>query len=348
MNMFFIEFRDPLFSIIVFFALVFMITFFSYWYNRFRTKEDYRHLDKFLRQFRSPPTQKELEILISGGEISQKSWLLLAQSYFKNGDYEKSIEIYNEILKLKEHLNYKETLFLLGRTYFKAGFLQRAKQIFLQILKNNPRTPQALEYLLLTYEYMREYDMALEVLDSLGELDKDITAQKIYLKTLSILNNQKIDTDEKSRLLLDIYNKDHQLTYMIFEYIFRIDPKLAWENLDTSKSEELTDILWHVKKEDLNFDVIEKNGYLRELYTARGDVDLANKSLVFEFDILINLKGKADATLSFEYICQKCKQIYPFAFHRCSHCHSIDSSQIDMSLCKDYYRNFDEENNSFQ
>ena len=348
MNAFFIEFRDPLFGIIVFFVLVFMITFFSYWYNRFRTKEDYRHLDKFLRQFRSPPSQKELEVLITSGELSQKSWLLLAQSYFKNGDYEKSIEIYNEILKVGDKHNYRDTMFLLGRTYFKAGFLERAKQIFLEILKNNPRTPQALDYLLLVYEYMREYDLALEVLDSLSELNKDTRSERAYLKSLSILNDAKISSELKAALLLEIYEADHQLTYMLFEYLFRMNPKLAWDNFDSSKSELLSDLLWHVDKKDLDLDIISQNGYLRELYTARGYVELANKSSVFEFDVLINLKGKASATLSFEYICESCKQIYPFAFNRCSHCHAIDSSKVEFSLSKDYHRDFSEENNSFQ
>jgi tetratricopeptide (TPR) repeat protein len=348
MNAFFIEFRDPLFGVIVFFVLVFMITFFSYWYNRFRAKEDYRHLDKFLRQFRSPPSQKELKVLITSGELSEKSWLLLAQSYFKNGDYEKSIEIYNEVLKVGDKQNYRDTMFLLGRTYFKAGFLQRAKQIFLEILKKNPRTPQALEYLLLVYEYMKEYNLALEVLDSLGELNKDIRNDRAYLNSLAILNDMQTSVEIKAALLLEIYEKNHQLTYMLFEYLFRVSPKLAWENFDSSKSELLTDILWHVDKKDLDFDIIAQNGYLRELYTARGDVELANTSSVFEFDVLINLKGKAKATLSFEYICDNCKQIYPFAFNRCSHCHEIDTSKVEFMLSKDFHRDFSEENNSFQ
>ena len=348
MDMFFIEFRDPLFSIIVFFALVFVITFFSYWYNRFRTKEDYRHLDKFLRQFRSLPSQKELEILISNGELSEKSWLLLAQSYFKNGDYEKSIEIYHELLKVGKKESYRDTLFLLGRTYFRAGFLERAKQIFLEILKNNPRTPQALDYLLLVYEYMKEYNNALDVLDSLKELKNDTKNINIYLQTLSILNDLKASNETKADLLLKIFKENHQLSYMIFEYLFRVDPKLAWQHFDTSKSELLVDILWYVDQKDLNLDIISQNGYLRELYTARGDVELATKSSVFEFDILINLKNKVNATLSFEYICNNCKQVYPFAFSRCSHCHAIDSSRVEFSLCKDYHKDFSEENNSFQ
>jgi lipopolysaccharide biosynthesis regulator YciM len=183
MNSFFIEFRDPLFGVIVFFTLIFIVTLLSYWWARFKTKEDHRHLEKFLKNFRSLPTEDELNKLMSKGELNEKSWLLLAQSYFKNGEYEKSIEIYLELLKSKDNTNYRDILFLLGKTYFKAGFLERAKQIFLEILKNNPRTPQALNGLLLVYEYMRDYSSAFEVLESLNELNKNISVDDVYLKS---------------------------------------------------------------------------------------------------------------------------------------------------------------------
>ena len=349
MNTFFIEFRDPLFSVIIFFAIIFIITFFSYWWGRYRRKEDSRHLDKFLRQFRSLPSKEELKTLISGGELSEKSWLLLAQSYFKNGDYEKSIDIYNEILKVSTSLNKKETMFLLGRTYFKAGFLERAKQIFLEILKNAPRTPQALHYLLLVYERMRDYKSALDVLEPLDELNEDITSDKAYLKSLALLNDTNLDAEEKTAKLLEIYLQTHQLTYLVFEYLFRVNPKLAWENFDSSQSERLTDLLWALDSSHLDLDIISKNSYLRELYSARGDIDEATGSSIFEFDVLIGLKrSSVNATLNFEYICNSCKQIYPFIFHRCSHCHSIDTAIVEWSITKDYHKDFSEENNSFQ
>ena len=294
------------------------------------------------------PSKSELNILITKGELSEKSWLLLAHSYFKSGDYEKSIEIYSQLLEVGNKSNYRDTLFLLGRTYFKAGFLERAKEIFLKILQNNPRTPQALHYLLLVYEHMREYSKALDVLEPLDELQKDIQSDSAYLKLLALLNDINISQEMKVDRVIEIYKKNHQLTYMVYEYLFRANPKLAWENFDSSKSERLTDILWQVDKKDLNLDIITQNGYLRELYTARGDVSMAVGSSVFELDVLINLNKSVSATLSFEYICDKCKVVFPFSFNRCSSCHSIDSSRIELSLTKDYYRDFSEENNSFQ
>ncbi len=349
MNTFFIEFRDPLFSIIIFFAIIFIITFFSYWWGRYRRKEDSRHLDRFLRQFRALPSKEELKTLIGGGELSEKSWLLLANSYSRNGDYEKSIDIYNEMLRVSSSSNKKETMFLLGKTYFKAGFLERAKQIFLEILKNSPRTPQALHYLLLVYEQMRDYQSALDVLEPLDELNEDIKNDSTYLKSLALLNDTSLSNEDKTSKLLDIYSQTHQLTYLVFEYLFRINPKLAWENFDSSKSELLTDVLWRVDSKDLDLDIISQNSYLKELYTARGDINEVTGSSIFEFDILIGLKrSSVNATLNFEYICDGCKQTYPFIFHRCSSCHAIDSARVEWSIAKDYHKDFSEENNSFQ
>jgi pentatricopeptide repeat protein len=348
MNTFFIEFRDPLFSIIIFFVIIFMITFFSYWWTRYKRREDSKYLDNFLKQFRTLPSKDELKVLISSGELSEKSWLLLAHSYSKNGDYEKCIEIYNEILSMGSSENKRETMFLLGKTYFKAGFLERSRQVFLSILKTNPRTPQALKYLLLVYEYMKEYQSALDVLEPLDELGVDIELDSIHLKMMELLNSTELTQDEKSLELLEMYKETHQLAYIVFEYLFRVNPKLAWENFDSSKSELLSDILWGVEAKNLNLDIISKNGYLRELYSARGDINLAQSSSIFEFDVLIKLKGKANASLSFEYMCNSCKQVFPFVFNRCSSCHSVDTSRVEWSLSKDHCKKFSEENNSFQ
>ncbi len=348
MDTFFLEFRDPLFGIIIFFTIIFVITLFSYWFNKVKKKEDYKHLDTFLQQFQAAPSQNELKVLIAKGELSEKSWLLLADAYAKGGNYEKSIEIYSELLKVGDKTNSRDTMFLLGKSYFRAGFLERSRQIFLEILKNNPRTPQALNYLLLVYERMQNYSAALEVLEPLSELKNDVTTEEAYLNALLILNTPSMPSEEKVYKLLEIYKKNAQLAYLIFEYLFRVNPKVAWENFDTSKSELLVEILWNCNKRDLNFDIIMQNGYLRELYTAKGYMKEATKSSVFELDLLINLNPKVNATLGFEYICDSCKVVYPFAFNRCSSCHGIDTARAELLVVKDYHKDFSEENNSFQ
>ena len=348
MNSLFIDFRDPLFSIIIFFSIVFVVAFASYWWNRYKHNEDSKYLDKFLKDFNSHPSKDDLRILISGGELSEKSWLLLAQSYSKTGDYEKSIEIYNEMLKLANRKNTPETMFLLGKTYFKAGFLERSKRIFLEILKSKPRTPAALNYLLLVYEYMKDFKSAQDVLEPLDELGVDIRLESAYLNAMELLNRLDISQEEKAHALLKMYQEQQQLFYLTYEYLFRINPPLAWKNFDASKSNQLADLLWGLEAKELDLDIISQNSFLRELYTARGDISLSNSSDIFEFDVLIGLGGKSNATLSFEYVCSSCKQLSPFVFTRCSSCHGLDTSRLEWSLVKNSRKDFSEENNSFQ
>jgi len=346
-NNLFIEFRDPLFGIIIFFALVFMVSLFSYWWGRFKVKEESRDLSSFMNLFDSMPTEEDITSLMQSKAISHKSASVMAQTYYQNGDYEKCIEIYLVMLEMqKDPLQNKETLYLLGKTYFKAGFLERAQEIFLQILKQFPRTPKALRYLLIIYEKMHLFDKALEVLEPLDELGINNTKDRVYLEAVSIIRSAQYGVDEKSQLLLELYQTHHLLSYLIFEYLFRFTPQLAWENLDLGEAERIVDILWNAQKAEDNLDIIASNSYLRELFSAKGTELLAHGSTVFEFDVLIklNMADQSGATLQFDYLCSDCKQIYPFSFHRCPNCHSIDSVVTEILLTKDHF----EANNSLQ
>ncbi len=344
MNTIFIEFRDPLFGVIIFFVIVFVVALFSYWWGRFKAQGDYRHLDKFLHKFRSPPSNTELKKLISSTAVSIDSWLLLADSYFKHGEYSKSIEIYHELLEQdKSSIDKKDIMFLLGKTYFKAGFLERSKSIFLEILKLSPRTPQALRYLLLVYEYLKDYQEALSVLEPLEILGQNILKDKTYLNCLLILNDFSLSSLQKAEKLILIYKKHQELAYLIFEYLFNFFPKLAWQNLDYLQCEKLSDLFWKLQKNTINLDIIVQNTYLRELFSAKGYISLERNSQVFEFDILIHLHKNSynKAKINFEYMCENCKQIFPFAFHRCSNCHELNTIIAQPIISKEHHEAFD-------
>ncbi len=345
----FIEFRDPLFGVIVFFVLIFIVAMFSYWWGRYKLKIEDKTLNRFASQFHKLPSEKELKSLISEAGLSEKSWLLLAHTYEKEGDFEKAIEIYQVLIELqKDSSSRQDTMLLLGKSYFKAGFLERSRDIFLQILKVAPRTPQALEQLLLVYEYLQEHENALEVLEPLEELGVDAGKDKLYLKAISLMRNTTISQEKKNATLIAQYKEHKELSYLIYEYLFRHDIKMAWKSIDESQYERIADILWHLKSDDIDLDIISSNSFLCELFSAKGFVDLANNSAVFELDILIKLR-KADeeiATLQFEYLCNECKQVFPFAFHRCPSCHNIDTIVSELLLTKNTKDNI-EENYSF-
>ena len=348
MGSFFIEFRDPLFSIILLLAIIFTISFFSYWWGRYRAKDNYKFLDRFLEQFDTLPNQENLGELIRSSNLSSKSWLLLADSYTKTGDYEKAIEIYTELLRADEGMeNAKEVMFLLGKTYFKAGFLGRSKKVFLEILEKSPRMPQVLHYLLLVYEHTRDYNAALEVLEPLDELQEDITKERHYLRVLALLNATDIDEELKKREIVFFYREHKTLERMVFGYLFRIDPKTAWRELDVEKAPKIADILWNLDKEELDYDIISKSGFLQELYSAKGYIQQATSSDIFELDILVKLPREAQVTVGFEYLCKNCKVVFPFSFDRCNACHQIDTVELEYNLQKDYQKGMGEEGDSF-
>ena len=347
MDTFFIEFRDPLFGIVVFFILLFVLSFLSYWWGRYKSVREHRDLESFLGKFESIGEGDKLAEQVQTNSITSESWLLLAQSFEHQGNYEKSVEIYHALLaKNRDPIFQKDALLLLGKSFFKAGFLERSRQTFLQILGNSPRTPQALHYLILIYEQLQQYVKALEVMESLEELSTDALSEKLYLQCRLLISDHRIGIDQKAQQLIALYEEHHVLGYMIFEWLFTYRAHEAWKYFDQSLSERLSDVLWRLGDENLDLDIIARNTYLRELFSARGSLELAEGSSIFELDVLIALRrcGVAKSTLQFEYTCKKCNQISFLPFHRCPHCHAIDSVQSIMNLSKERF----EENNSLQ
>ncbi len=345
MESLFIEFRDPLFGVIIFFVLVFIVAFFSYWWGRYKIKEDDRALERFAKQFHRLPSEAELKSLIQSGGLSEKSWLLLAHAYEKGGDFEKAIEIYQSLIELRRDSNTRpDIMLLLGQIYLKAGFLERSKEIFLQILQAHPRSPQALQSLLLVYEQLRAFDRAIEVLEPLEELGIEVHKEKLYLKVRALIGSSG-DGRDKALRLVEEFGTQRSLSYLAYEYLFSHAPDLGWRYLDQSQCGRIADLLWRLEEVALDLDIIASNGYLRELFSARGVVDLAQGSDIFEFDVLIKLRRASErgATLQFEYLCRDCKQIFPFAFHRCPSCRAIDSVVAEPILTKELF----ESNHSF-
>jgi len=346
LNNLYIETRDPLFGIIVFFALIFVITFFSYWWGRYKARDDTKYLDRFVKDLNTVPSDDAMKKIIYEGNIPSQSWLILAQSYIQQGDYEKAVEIYQSTLEVeKDTRQQQHTAILLGQAYFKAGFLERSKEVFLKILKHAPRTPRALYALLLVYDRLKAYPKALEVLEPLQELNETITNEKRYLECAYLLQRHDVTPEEKNHKLLNIYTQSGSLCYMIFDHLFRADSALAWQHLNHSDYTRISDILWQLPAEKYSMAHIDSDAYLRELFTAKGSLDLTHSSPVFELDILIKLyhSNNTGATLQFEYLCQKCKHAFPFSFHRCPNCYDIDTIMPQMLLTKDTF----EENYAF-
>jgi len=340
MDNFYIGYRDPLFGIIVFVLLIFIISFVNYWWSVYKSKNEENSIQKFIDKFQIDGDKNEYKIIFEDKNLTLESIVLLAKSYKKIGEYEKSIGIYLYALeRFKKRTDKQQILFLLGQVYLKAGFIERAIEVFIQSLKISPRHEESLKYLTITYDILKRYDKALEVLDALEELGADIKKEKVYLKALYI-TSQDIKYSEKEKLLYKLTSlKSTQRIY--FELILKNSDKINFDKIKEFDFKNIFDILWSIDTSLFDMDFAKRHPFLSDILSARGVFYKEKESDVFELDVLKSLANanyqKAD--LSFEYFCSNCKNLYPFYFSRCPNCHNIDSVKILPKLTK---KSFDE------
>ncbi len=309
---FVLGYRDPLFGLILFVGLVFIASFFSYWWAVVKLKKQQNSLQRFFQ---------ELHTRFDTERLSEEEILwLLAKSYEQNGKYEKAIALY---LRLGESLDPQkrvEVLKRLGDLYLKIGFLARSQKIYEEILGHYPRRIDVLERLLRVYEQMERYDQALEVVQILGELGHE-SLESVYVQARYLVRQGK------TKELLELYQEHPFLVRVVGEYLFAKDPKLAWESIWPQDLPKIADILWYLPKEHIR----THTPFLQELYSAKGYVDLAKRSQIFELDILLHYPK---AILEFEYLCPKCKGVVPLGFTRCPLCQGVKPPVIEYVVAK--------------
>ena len=308
---FVLGYRDPLFGLIVFVGLIFIASFFSYWWAIVKFKKQQSSLQRFFQHLGTKIDK----------ELSQEEMLwLLAKSYEQNGKYEKAIALYLRLGDALDPQKRVEVLKRLGDLYLKVGFLARSQKIYEEILGYYPRRIDVLERLLRVYEQMGRYDQALEVVQILGEL-KHESLESLYVQAKYLVQQKK--TDE----LLGLYARHPFLVRLVGEYLFAKDPKLAWESIQPRDFPKIADILWHLPKEHIR----TRTPFLQELYSAKGYVNLVQESQIFELDVLLHYPK---AILEFEYLCPKCKGVFPLGFTRCPACHGVEPPVIEYILAK--------------
>ncbi len=323
----FLSYRDPLFGIIVFFIFIFVISAATYLFGLYKERKARREYRKLLKRFELGSLKEDDYIhLYRTYNLPFDSILLLASSFLHKGDYNKAISVYLALLNVVESQVQKEELLeLLGTTYFKGGFLQRSKDIFLKILKFSPRNINALNHLLIIYEKLNDYDGANDVIDVLGELSKVTSKEKLYIQTLKIISHPTNTFEQNSESLLKVLDQDNNIQRIVAQYLLKYNHIEFWNNIERFDIKKIIDLLWYQKLEDINFDKVNKNQFLQELYTAKGYIQNSTQSTVFELNILINLLKTNDqiADLTFTFSCSKCKKVHPVHELRCPSCNSI-------------------------
>ncbi|MGB0989613.1 MAG: tetratricopeptide repeat protein [Halarcobacter sp.] len=340
MDSFIIEYRDPLFGVIIFFTLIFTISFLTYSFSLYkerRARKDYREL---LKRFEIGKLKEEDYVhLYKTYNLPFDSIILLASTFIHKGNYNKAISVYLALLEhVTDRVKKEELLELLGTTYFKGGFMQRAKEIFLKILKFSPRNTYALKYLLVVNEKLNDYKSAKEIIDCLSELEEEISNDNLFIETLIIINDPIKSFEKKSDELLEVLKENPQVQRLIAKFYLTYNKEFFWENIKLFNTSKLIDLMWYLNFEDIDFEKISEDKFLTELFNAKGYLNNINHSDDFVFDILIALNNhehKIPATIDFEFICSSCKHVHPMFEARCPNCQSILTFDVKHHLTKD-------------
>lgn len=335
-----LEYRDPLFGIIVFFALIFIISFLTYSFSAYKEKRARRDYRKLLKRFEIGKLKEEDYVhLYKTYNLPFDSIILLASTFVHKGNYSKAISVYITLLEhVTDRIKKEELLELLGTTYFKGGFLQRSREIFIRILKFSPRNTKALKHLLIINEKLKEYKNASEIIACLDEIGIDTKNDKVFIQTLSIINDPIESYEKKSEKLYKVFKENPLVQRLVAKFYLQYNKDFFWEHVNEFDFKKLVDIMWYLNFEDIDFEKILENQFLNELYNAKGYLKTIKHSDDFVFDILIALNGhehKIPATVDFEFICSSCKHLHPIFDTRCPHCQNILTFNVKYNLTRD-------------
>jgi lipopolysaccharide biosynthesis regulator YciM len=331
-----ISYRDPLFSVMILLAVIFVVSYANYLWSRYKKKSESRKLDKFLSSFEFAKNEKDYSALVKTNPEAIHSMILLASIYYKSGDYEEAIKIYLVLLdNVTDKESRVEILSMLGKTYHKAGFLHRSRDILKESLQLKARNPEVLKILLVILERLKEYGDSVDVLDSLEELGENVSLERSFLETFLIIEDPKTQETQKIEKLTEHLKNHPHTAHIILEYLFFKSSHDAWKLLREAPIKEMIDVLWNIPKQHMNFEAIDHIKTLQDIFTAKGWIDESEGSDIFELDVLIKLRDKKGiADISFEYACTHCKQIFPVYFHRCPGCLSINSCKVEPILSR--------------
>jgi tetratricopeptide (TPR) repeat protein len=308
----FFDYRDPLFGIIIFLSLVLLVFCINYYFEYTKKNREYKSLDNIKESFNIDSNLLNLDKALNSFDLPFDTIVFIATAYYKNGNYDKAIYILLSLLKNEDTNSQKEqVLDLLGQIYFKAGFLEKSKNIFLKSLELYPKNKITLNNLLISYEMTKDYDKALEILVPLEELNVDVCDTKIYLETLQIIDDYSIVLSEKIDNLETILKENKFVTRLILDFFSKYSKSHFLNNINKNNEILCIDMLYYLYGNDL---ILE--------------------SYLFELDIIkkLEVSNSNMVGLSFEYICDDCKNIYPLYQNRCPNCRKVLSMKPEAIL----------------
>lgn len=340
MNFLSYDYHDPLYGAILLVAIVFILSISSYWLGIIKSEKEDSSVNKFMKKFDQYSGFNEYKEIIQRKDLPTESAILMALTFEKSGEYEKTIEIYSAVLKsVKEPQKRKDILTLLGKTYYKAGFLQKSREVLLASLRLFPRNEEALTYLIVIYENLREYDKAIDVLNTLEELGSEVKEKKLYFETLCIIHNKSLKDRKKIKKLISLGLDKKIVQRKLFEFLKLNNLGMHTIVLKDFDFRNVIDLVWDMRYDRFSKELIENNKLLSEIFSAKGEIYSETSSSIFELNALIKLHLANDnsADMGFRYTCKECKNSFPLYFYRCPKCQNISGSEIVTILTRRQY-----------
>ena len=306
------DFRDPLFSVIMFFVIVLISVLVTIGLGKLREYLREKKLEEFLKDFEYIKIEN-----LKLDEASIDALYLLAKAYEKEGDFEKSLKIY---LWISKNLKSIEILRHIATLYYKAGFLEKAKKTAYQILSAKPRDIETLRLLILIDEKLDNLNEIVNVLEIFEELEIQLLEEKAYaLFKLSLKQECGIEFCSDIKTIEDVYKKYPFVKREFLKEIFKTKPVKAYREINESEVYEFIDLFWH------RTDIPHEEKFMNIL--AAKHLVKCEKKAPFEIEVLKQLKdGFAD--LEFEYVCRNCKKIFPLYSTRCPNCHQLFKQKV--------------------
>lgn len=326
MDFFFVEYRDPMFGLLVLVALVLVVALLHYAWRTLSSKSQKKGLEGFIKKFDIADGHKDL---LRASSLSLENLHFLAGIFTKSGEFEKAIQIYLIALeKIKDKGEQEAIFYDLAEVYFRAGFLQRSVEVLLNALNLRPRNEKALKLLKIVYLRLKRYDEVLQSLDALFELGCEVSKEREFINVIALKNGAQsgalrekilsVDDKRSQNLALNAQNsaiKSENLANLNSSDLNSKNANSKAKNLKNLNSKDL-----HLNLENSNSNsTLNLNS--KDLNSAQSPKNYENNELVkrfllengaeihAEFELVIDLlyKGKRaiflDDNAYFELFC---------------------------------------------
>lgn len=201
MDFFFVEYRDPMFGLVVLVALVLVVALLHYAWRTLSSKSQKKGIEGFIKKFDIADKHKDL---LRASSLSLENLHFLAGIFTKSGEFEKAIQIYLIALEKIKNKGEQEAIFYdLAEVYFRAGFLQRSVEVLLNALNLRPRNEKALKLLKIVYLRLKRYDEVLQSLDALFELGCEVGKEREFINVVALKNGAQSGALGEKNLSVD-------------------------------------------------------------------------------------------------------------------------------------------------